>query len=153
MEEGKSALIIFTGKKPIERSIRRWERNIRIKYQYKKLGWLRSEQGLLESPCEWGIEPPVSITHILLFIKHFENWLVFNVDTNADTFYRNMLTFIFKNSKNLANLYRGCSFPQVFKLYILEILPVFFRCYIIPSSFCMYKSIQYHDLILIQILL
>ena len=35
----------------------------RNRYQYDELGWFDSGQGLLESPCECGIEPLGSISH------------------------------------------------------------------------------------------
>ena len=33
------------------------------KYQYEELGLFGAEQGLLEIPCECGIEPPGSLSH------------------------------------------------------------------------------------------
>ena len=39
-------------------------------YQYKELGWFGSGCGLLESPCECGIEPPGSIRHGVSYYEH-----------------------------------------------------------------------------------
>ena len=36
---------------------------LKNRYQYEGLGWSGSEQGLLESPCECGFEPPGFITN------------------------------------------------------------------------------------------
>ena len=71
MEEGRSAFKILTGtpagKRPLGRSRRRWEDNIRM--YFKEMGmntrnWVDSAQERgLESPCECGVEPPGSISH------------------------------------------------------------------------------------------
>ena len=72
MEEGRSAFKILTGKptgnRPLGRPRRRWEDNIRmdleeIRYHCGELSWFSSGSGLLESPCECGIETPGSISH------------------------------------------------------------------------------------------
>ena len=69
MEEGRSAFKILTRKptkkRPLGRPRRRWEDNIRI--DLEEIGiiagnWVDSAQDR-ESPCEWGIEPPGSISH------------------------------------------------------------------------------------------
>ena len=69
IEEGRSAFKILTGKptgkKPFGR--RRWDGNIRM--DLEEIGtnagnWVDLAQyGLLESPCECGIETPGSISH------------------------------------------------------------------------------------------
>ena len=72
MEEGRSSLKILigtsTGKKPLGRTRRRWEDNIRM--DLKEIGintrnWVDSAQDreLLEIPWECSIEPPGSISH------------------------------------------------------------------------------------------
>ena len=73
MEEGRSAFKILigkpTGKRPLGRLRRRWEDNIRMGLEEIGINtgnWVDSSQDywrLLESPCECGIEPPVSISH------------------------------------------------------------------------------------------
>ena len=64
MEEGRNALKILTSKPTGKRSLwsprRRWEDNTRTILGY----------GLLESPCECGIEPPGSISHgVIVIVK------------------------------------------------------------------------------------
>ena len=71
MEEGKSAFKILTGKptgkRPLGRCRRRWEDNIRM--DLEEIGIIvgnlvdSAKDGLLESPCEFEIEPPCSISH------------------------------------------------------------------------------------------
>ena len=68
VEEDRSAFKILTGKltakKSLGRNRRRWEDHIRM--DLKEIGIntrFGSEQGLLESPCECGLEPPGSISH------------------------------------------------------------------------------------------
>ena len=70
MEEGSAFKILTgkpTGERPLGRPRRRWEDNIRItlrdRYKCGELGWFGSGYGLLESPCECGIEPPGFISH------------------------------------------------------------------------------------------
>ena len=68
MEEGRNTFKIITGKltgkRPLRRLMRSWEDNIRM--DLKELGintrnWVDSVQ---ESPCECGIEPPGTISHL-----------------------------------------------------------------------------------------
>ena len=71
MEESRSAFKILigksTGKRSLGRPDSRWEDNIRL--DLKEIGinmrnWVDSAHlGLLEGPCECGIEPPGSISH------------------------------------------------------------------------------------------
>ena len=71
MEEVRSAFKIVTGKptgkRPLGRPRRRWEDNIRKglkeNVSIREIGLIRLSIGLLESPCECGIEPPCSISH------------------------------------------------------------------------------------------
>ena len=56
-----------TGRIPLGRPTRRWEDNIRMDLEEIGINagnWVDSAQeGLLESPCECGTEPPGSISH------------------------------------------------------------------------------------------
>ena len=70
MEEGRSSFKILTGRPteeiPLGWPRRRWEHNYRM--DLKEIGIntrnvIDLAQGLLESPCECGIEPPDSISH------------------------------------------------------------------------------------------
>ena len=68
MEEGRSAFKILTdkptGKRPLGKPRRRWEDKIRM--YLEEIGINAGnlvDSALLESPCECGIEPPVSISH------------------------------------------------------------------------------------------
>ena len=76
MEEGSSTFKILTGtptgERPLGRPRRTWEDNNRM--DLKEIGVnmrnrVNSAQygGLLESPCECGIEPPGSISHGLRY--------------------------------------------------------------------------------------
>ena len=68
MEEGRRALKIITGtpagKRPLGRSRRRWEGNVRMDLKGISIltrNWLNSAQDRdYWSPCECGIEPPGS---------------------------------------------------------------------------------------------
>ena len=70
MEEGRSSFKILTGtptgKRPLERPRRRWENNVRmnIKETDEELGRFGPGYGLLENPCECGIEPTDSGSNI-----------------------------------------------------------------------------------------
>ena len=69
MEEGRSTFKILTGtptgKRTLGRPRRRWEDNIRMDLEeISTTNWVDlTREGLLETPCEWGIEPPGSISH------------------------------------------------------------------------------------------
>jgi hypothetical protein len=72
MGEGRSSFKILidtpAGKSHLGRPRRRWEDNIRMDLEEIGINtrhWVDSAQdkGLLESPCECGIEPPGSISH------------------------------------------------------------------------------------------
>jgi hypothetical protein len=72
MEEGRNAFIIltgkFTGNRPLGRPRRRWEDNIKmdlkeIGINTKNMVNSAQDKDLLDSPCEFGIEPPGSISH------------------------------------------------------------------------------------------
>ena len=53
----------LTGKIPLGRNNRRWEGNIRMDLkEYEEFGRFGSGYGLLENPCECGIESPSSIS-------------------------------------------------------------------------------------------
>ena len=84
MEEGRSSFKILTGKPTGKRTLGRprriWEDNIRMELEEIGINagnWVDSAQdmGLLESPCECGIEPPGSISHGV-------SWLIDNI-TNS----------------------------------------------------------------------
>ena len=76
MEEGRSAFKILTGKptkkRPLGRPRRSWDNSIRMDFKeiyIKSRNWVDSAQdrGLLESPCECGIQPLSSISHGVSF--------------------------------------------------------------------------------------
>ena len=60
---GALDLVTSDRKETFGRPKRRWEDNIKDVYQFGELGLFGSENKLLESPCECGIETPGSISH------------------------------------------------------------------------------------------
>jgi hypothetical protein len=67
MEEGRSVFNILrvkpAGKRPLGRNRRRWEDNIRMDLEEIGINAGNCVDSTQESPCECGIEPPVSIRH------------------------------------------------------------------------------------------
>ena len=69
--EARSAFKILTGKptgkRPLGRTRRRWEGNIRMDLEEiginAVIGLIRLRIGIIGEPCEWGIESPGSISY------------------------------------------------------------------------------------------